>query len=418
VIPCANQYIGFDFTNAIVLPQRFRKIKAIAITANIVDNGIMVEVRKIPHDVVAVQFMSKNLTTHDDDWTLLDSPIFVDDPTRNVDFVTYLDRSVQRDNVYLYTTKLIFRTGVEDQLGNEVIEYNVPNPGQVDVNVTGLSVTSDRNPNVTFDVALSAANTDTSHLSALLQQAGIKEYFNLDIAAQRDQLNSLLTYSVQRIDLHSGDREDFGVVSTLTFDDEALRKKTAAKQLTFGRRYRYIVSALLRAPETMFEKLQKTQVDEVSKKPYTFAPSKFLHPLALSRGVLVSPKGLTTRYAKQAMAHGEIGVRKTVEVDFSGQSAQVLDASVERFNRTSSIISWSCTGYISLIDHFVISKLVHGIKTIVGKAHSEFENGSCQWIHNLTSHDRGEVQYVITPVFNDYIVGSSSTTNTLVIEDV
>jgi hypothetical protein len=418
VVPVIKGLEGFEFTNVVVKPLRFSEMKAVSLTASIAKEGIDIEVRRIPSAVVAVQLMRKNHTTSDRDWTMLTAPTLIDKSTRMSDIVVFNDNAVKASNVYEYAVHATYRAGTSTRMGTETIEYVKPNPGKVDIKTSNLVVSHDPEPNVSFDVLPKLIDTDASTLKNLLEVAGIKEYFNADIEAQRDKLNGILAYSVQRIDLLTGQRDDFGVITSSRFSDDELRKINGIDQLKLGRSYRYIISALFRAPETMFDEFKKTVKDPITKRTYSYYPAKFMHPLALTEGVLVSSQGLKTRYAKSPMSHGELGTYAKVDVSFDSQPSLIMDASVTKFDRDTNVITWKVHGVTNVIDHFLISTEVHGVKTMIGKAHSSFPTGVCQYLHQIDSNNLGDVRYVITPVMNDYTVGQSVSTNSIIIEAV
>jgi hypothetical protein len=59
---------------------------------------------------------------------------------------------------------------------------------------------------------------------------------------------------------------------------------------------------------------------------------------------------------------------------------------------------------------------LNGVRTMVGKAHSEFLNNTCEYLHTITERDWGQLTYVIVPIFNDYRVGSEASTNSIILE--
>jgi hypothetical protein len=258
-------------------------------------------------------------------------------------------------------------------------------------------------------------DTNQDIIKALLQRQDIYEQFQDDVLREREFLKSLIAHNVQRVDLTTGAREDFGVLTTTSFDDETLRKNQSIPVLKLGHKYRYEVTALLRTPESMFETLQKTKTDTITKKPYTYSPAKFMHPVTLKRGVLVTSSGLKTRFSKEAMSHGAIGATESIEVSFDEDVARVLDASVARFDSDLNVVTWKLRGSIDQVDHFLIMKEVHGVRTVIGKAHSEFAYGNCQYLHQLTARDAGSLVYVIVPVFNDYKTGAGAFTNSVIV---
>lgn len=409
---------GFEFSSIVVKPPRYTPLRAVALTGVQIDQGIQLEARSIPVKCVAIQFLKYNLTTHDKDYTTVNGDVgFVDDGARAADLVTTIDSDVFDGNIYRYVARLIFEDGITEDFGDATIEFVQPAPGQVDTTVTDIVIQHDTSPDVSFTINTVTTDTDMDAIKKMLDQQNISNYFQGDIQTQRDQLQQLIAHTVQRVDLKTGVRENFGTVTTPGFSDSALRKTQAVSPLQYGHSYRYEIYPLLRSPETMFEQFTKTSIDSVTKKPYNWRPFKFLHPLAVGRhGVIVSAVGAGQRYAKDPMSFGVVGSIATVEASFDNDTAKIIKQSVARFNRTLNIITWHVQGDINQVDHFLVMKQVHGIRTAVGKAHAEFPYGACQYFHPVTHHDNGGICYVIIPVMNDYKVGPAATTNTVIVD--
>lgn len=407
---------GFEYTNVVVAPSRYFPIKAVAINAKCSELGIEVEIRQFPPSATSVEILAKNLTTHDSVYRNVGGVNLIDDASRVADYVSVTDTLVSEGRVYEYVARVTYKSGLSELSGNAIIEFVKLTPGKVDLQISDVDVTNEGDePNVTFNIRSIVVDENIDVVLALLKRQDIKEFFDGDIAKEREFLKSLIAHNVQRVDLNSGRREDFGVVVDDFFDDRGLRKNNSVSPLAFGKKYRYEISTLLRAPETMFDQFVKTKVDGVTQKSYTFSPSKFLHPIVLTRGVIVTAAGLRTRYTKEAMSHGLIGSMETIEISFDDQPARIQNPASARFNRSLNIITWKLEGSIDQIDHFLITKDVHGVRTIIGKAHSEFEFGNCQYLHPVSSRDQGELKYIITPVFNSYRIGVSAITNSVVV---
>lgn len=418
VVPVGRQGTqGFDYANVVLRPSHYRPIKSLALTANPIDIGVRLEARQIPQHVVAIEFKARNLTTFESEYRNVGGDVtLVDDAVRSADFMTIVDRDVSPNNIYEYAARLIYESGTDELVGQTAIEFIQPVPGKVDTKIENLVVSHATELNVTFDVTTTIVDNNLDIVKALLQRQDIYDLFKGDVEKEREFLKDLIAHNVQRVDLTTGAREDFGVVTTTNFSDVDLRKNQAIQPLKLGHRYRYEVTPLLRAPETMFESLNKEKVDVVTKKTYTFSPAKFLHPLTLSRGIIVSSAGLKTRYAKQQLAHGALGSVETVEVSFDDEPARVIDPSAARFDKFLNVITWKVQGDINQVDHFLIMKDVHGTRTVIGKAHSEFLYGNCQYLHPVSRRDEGALAYIIAPVFNNYKTGTQVTTNAVVVE--
>jgi hypothetical protein len=417
VVPAYSGIVGFTYTNVVIPPKKYRPVRALALTTSIIENGVSVEARRIPPDVIALQFLQRNKTTFEDEFSPISDPQLIDDAVRQADHVAVVTQNVLDNNVYEFAAKMFFRSGTQETITGELLEYILATPGKVDIKVSGINVSHDTEPNVTFSVSLDIVDSNIDAVKALLEQQGIKSYFDGDIAKQRDELKALLAYSIHRINLMTGEREDLGVITQPDFDDSEVRKKFATQSLQYGHKYRYVITAVARSAETVLEKLEKNAVDTVTKKPYSFMPSKFLHPLTLRRGIIVSPAGLKTKYSKTTFEHGVLGSTTIVDVSLDETEPRIIDGSVVRFNKELAIVNWRVEGPMEMIDHFIIMKEVHGLRTVLGTAHTTFQGGVCQWLHKLSSHDRGEFNYVIVPMLSTYKYGSSITTNSLLVED-
>jgi hypothetical protein len=214
----------------------------------IVDGAVLLEARNLPPTAVSLQFMQRNRTTHEEEFTPIGTPLLIDETTRYADYLSTLTFNVLEGNVYEFTTKVIHRTGLDEMLESEIIEYIPKQAGRVDIRATNVIVSHEGEPNVTFDVSIKVVDNNIDAIKDILERQGIKVYFEDDIARQREQLKNMLVYSVHRVNETTGERENLGVVTQDKFSDKEIRKKVAAKSLKYGQKYRYIISALARAP--------------------------------------------------------------------------------------------------------------------------------------------------------------------------
>jgi hypothetical protein len=431
---------GFEFTNVIARAARYTPVLAVALTAQQLDTGIQLEVRHLPTNAVAVMFLRWNMTTFDDQFTIApvisvfdsvpiqsmneptDAPnatdvSFIDDAARQSDILTTVDTDVADGNIYRYVARVIYRDGATNDYGDATLAFVQPAPGQVDTSIVDVVVThAAAVPNVTFNITTSTIDTDIDAVKQMLDNQGMTQFFQGDLQAQRDQLMNLIAHSVDRVDLSTGIRESFGILTVSQFDDVSLGKGLSVSPLQYGHRYRYEIYPLLRAAETMFDQLVKSAIDSTTQKSYSFSPAKFLHPYTLSRGVIVTSDGVRQRTAKDPMSFGVVGSITTTEVSFDDDTATITNLTAANFDRVTNVITWQILGNLSQVDHFIVMKQVHGIRTVIGKVHSEFANGACQYVHSLSTHDVGSLNYVVIPVYSDYRVGSESSSNSLIVE--
>lgn len=409
---------GSEYTNVVIKPAHYVKIKSVALSSQPTPTGVMLYARHIPHNVVSLAFKVKNMTTYEKNYrTVGDTILVVTDVMRAADHVTIIDSDVQRNNIYEYVVELYYKSGTSEISGYTTIEVIKPEPGKVDVKITDVNVDlSGNEPNVTFTITTDLIDSNIDVVKTLLQKQDNYDLFKTEVANERQFLKSLIAHNIQRVNLTTGMRENFGTITSTSFSDKDMRKNQSIRHLVLGHHYTYEIYPLIRNPETLFPSYLKTSVDPITRKTYSWNPSKSLHPLALDRGILVSAEGLRTRYSKDDMSHGRIGVVQKVDITFDDEISSIFDQTVSRFDKYRNIISWKIKGLISSVDHFIIMKDVLGVRTIIGKLHNEFETGNCRFIHKLTFRDSGAYQYVITPVFNTYKVGISVKTNFVLVE--
>lgn len=409
---------GPDFTNVVIQPGKTQFKNSLAVALLALENGVKIEVSEIPENVVSVQPVVRNVSTKEKEYTNVGSPTLIDSAVRISNHIVFIDKNVVDGHAYEYAFRLYHRSGIEEITGQKVVDYTSVQPGKVDTQIRNVAITNTPDLDVKFDIVFELNDSTVGIVKDLMDRDDISKYFDDDIKREREFLKSLVAHNVQRVDLSTGDRVDFGVISNSAFSDHLFASKNSVTPLTVGHKYRYEIYTLIRSPETMFETFRKKKVDPVTKKPYEFSPSKFLHPVVLKRGVIVSTSGLKTRYGQDQMLYGSIGLSKTLDVSFAKAPTNIIDFSATRFTKNANLLTWRIQGLINKIDHFIIMKEVNGVRTIVGKAHSEFEYGNCQFYHKLTRRDIGELKYVIMAVYNDYDASAFVKSNVVVIEDV
>jgi hypothetical protein len=413
-IPAKGNILSSTFTNVVIKPAKFYSLKTSSLTSLIIDDGILLEARNIPPNAVSVQFLKKNLSQLQKDFSTIRNHVLIDNTTRLSDYISMFFSDVKDGDVYEFRLKFFLKDGTTFVSGSDIIEFIYPEQGKVEISVSNISILEN---DIKFNISLNIFDNDIDQIKSLLERQGINVYFENDIQKQRDQLKNLLACSVHRINVTTGEREDFGVISDFKFSDFEMRKKTTVKPLIPGEQYRYIINAVTRSPETVFESFEKTAIDAITRKTYKFKPAKFLHPYTLKKGTLLNT-GSKFKLGKSILEHGTIGSSYQLDLSFFNSQTTVLELNASKFDLDKNILTWRIQGNIDSIDHFIIMKQVHGMRTVLGHAHNVFSDGNCQWIHKFSKNDLGQLQYLIVPVLNDYSYGQISTSNLILIEDV
>ena len=419
VISCQSGLRSSAYTSVVINSKiKSKSKKVISVTSITQDNGVLLEIRNLPYDVNAVKFLQRNLTIHQKDYEQVGELIQNIDNVKETNYVSTLAMNVKQNNAYEFSALLYYNNGVQEYAScSEIIEFIKATPNLIDLKIENLNILRDSEPNVNFTINLTLLDTEVDQIKSLLHKQGINEYDDI-IANQRDQLKSLFAYSIQRVNLNTGEKEDFGVCTNFNFDDKKQRENYSIKPLKYGIKYRYIITALSRTTETMLN-VEKIITDNVTKKSYKFMPSKFLHPLTLNRGIVISQLGLKTLYSKSQLEHGILGVTTTLDVSFNDVVNRVNNLSATRINKKYVLLTWnSQLGNDIGIDHFIITKIINNTPVVIGFTHNQFANNNCYWYHEI-KHDIGEIKYAITPVLNDYTMQKINTiySNSLLIKE-
>lgn len=420
VIACNSSYTSGEFTNVIVRPSKYTPKKATSITAKNESNGIKIEITKFPANVVSIQLYKRNLSIKESAWSVVGTPLTTQRRDDNnhysirIPYVSYVDIDVIDNDVYEYTAKLYVPEGTIDSDCSEVIEKLPIATNKAEIKVANLLVDDSSTLDVTFDVDVSILATNTDIVKQLLEQSGNKQYYDDDIKVQRERLTKPLAYSIERVDMLTGDREDFGIINDKKFSDASNRKLNAVSPLKRGRTYRYVINAHVRSAETMFDDLTVKKVDFVTKKNYNVLPSKSLNPITMKTGTVTTVAGLKTLHAKNVFKHGFLGVENYIEATISDEFPSIASVTVKKFDSNNVVVEWQVKGNTKLIDHFIITSVTNSVTKIIGKSHSESSDGNFRYIAS-TKGMFGQYTFGVRMILNDYTVVDTAISNLITI---
>lgn len=398
---------GSDFATIIVKPKAHNPaIKRVVITTKPQLNGVLLEVSKLPSDCVSFQIMREDVTLDKGSIVFIDSPTRTEtsDPNR---VYTLVDSSVKGGHAYAYHCRIIRKTGSHEDrlvtyyehipLVENIVETKIVNPS--------LFFT-DAGYDVQFNIATTVVGTKVDQIKKLLERQGMYDLFTDDITNVRDQLGKLIAHNVKRVDLTTGFVEDFGTIDSETFSDLSARNVAGVSELRLGRKYRYVVTALLRAPETLLESFVKTSTDATTNRQYSYKPFKFLHPVVAKHGNIVTPNSIRANYSKDPMTFGEIGNYVVAEVALDKQKSIVTSAVREKKGIDVDVLRWVLTGASKDVDHFQVIVEHGGTKSIVGKATCVPETDSFLYVRRLDQTEIGlDLRYFVCPVYHDFTRG-------------
>lgn len=419
VVPVSSEgIVGFEYSNIVINPPggNKNKFRYVSLTSKIVSNGVSLEIRDIPAEVVGFKVLRKDKTLFDDSYSVVGDIVTYVDRSKDDQIYSVVDNQAKNDHTYEYVAELVYRNGSTDLSGYAIVEYSPLAENLVDTRIVDLTTSSDPiKPDVSFNIESKLTDGNLDSIKNLLEKQGLSQFYAANILKERDKLKQIIAHHVTRVNLTLGIRENFGVVTTGAFTDSELGKINSVSPLQQGYRYRYDVSTLLRTPETLFETFEKTATDPITKKSYTFNPSKFFHPITMKKGNILDRETQLARYAKEDMSFGNVGDLVTAEVSFANEIVTVTDVRALKYDRYHVLLKWTLNGSAKLIEHFIVVLEENNMQVPIGKVQTNEEKRQYEFIHILPIDEVGNYTYTIIPVFSDYTMGAEKKSNKVII---
>lgn len=436
--------LGQTFSNLVVpgtglLPHRRRRVVAAAIDVVPQGNDAVVRVTNIVGGPVAVGIQRRNMTIFEDDYSFIaDRPIAL---TAGDGDIRFLDQNVKADNIYEYRALLYLEDGSEVlSSGYTVYEHDDQDDRGISIVVsdpqvrnssssrTNLGVGFDRSQyDVTFTVASEFEQADEDRLFDALEKRGLSSMYRDELLQDRDKLQKLVAHRIQRVDTSTGRVEDMGVLTDTVFSDTSVSRRRPIRPLTSGVTYRYVITTLLRSPETLFEDFEKVSTtstrlsattiaaNKPTSREFAFRPAKFLHPLTLKTGTLTSKTTRASQHARDEFEYGAVGNTRVIEVTIPSDDVRVGEPTVERVDRITNAVRWSTSGDISRVDYFIVVFTHLGTDQVVGRVHAFGGGSTFEFMHGLEDVDVGTGTYTVKAMLTSFKPGSSATSERVVI---
>lgn len=392
--------VGTDFATVVVKPsERSSKVKRVTGVVTPTANGVDLEVSNIPADCVSFSLLREDVTTHKGKLLQVQSQTVVDDSASYV----VQDTTLKKSHSYRYYCDLYDRSGSKQRRSVASYKHTPLEDAFVNTRIVDAKTSILGNQyDVTFLLNTEVVSSNVDRYKQMLENQGQFDFFQNELTDTRDKLRSLVAHAVTRIDLTTGEVEDFGTITDEEFSDLKHGKIAGVSMPKIGRRYRYVVNALLRNTETLLEDFVKTKKDAVTSREYQFKPSKFLHPLALTEGNLTSPASLRVHHTSDPMYFGAVGNYTTADVSLEKDVPVIANVTLERFGKKAKL-SWTLYDVTDQIDHFQVLQSIDGVPTVIGKCFCVTDVRTYQ--HVLYTADAGVARYSVKPVYKDFALG-------------
>jgi hypothetical protein len=262
-----------------------------------------------------------------------------------------------------------------------------------------------------------------NEISNALRTSQLTSQFSAELDKINDTVNDLVRISVVRINHKTGTRETFKNLQKDTanlaagqylFDDNALNQKAFnISPLDPLTNYTYEIRASIVNPITLFRDYVRTETVSVGtgQRTFSYKPYKWRQKSTKITGTLPEKDNDGNPLVDENEDSIYAGV--VARLDVAGSSLglfDIEDLTAERLNIDTVKISWTAQGDKSYYDHFVIVKELNGQRNLLGVTHADFI------FDKINLSDSGTIIYYITPVLKDYTVGTSSKSNTIVVQ--
>jgi len=425
-----------------------------SIFGRIMRTGIEISISNIPSGVVFVEFLRRNLSRHEREFSPI--PILSDIATKEnttiknssqEDMVTFFDENVIEDYLYEYGAMLTYSNGDRVLSTGRFIDSFKPPAGISKVNIKNTAVLK-VNPkkgskSVSMDVEL--VNSDSLFDFVI---SGMDEYqkslFSNEISKIKDVLGRSSRIEVVRTNLRTGEARLEMITPGIFIDDGT---KFGGVGLDTISLYSYRFEPLIVSPEEIIKDIERSRdIDQNSnmRDPRNRAAAAKKsdnknRKYSNNKSIQVDSQGTGDNYSQKfysesALMHGTLdyGSKKSgfdtgrtgdftytsIPESFSSPSVRQLNARQISLNGLSDIVLTWRGKNTDAIDHFVIAAEVLGVKMVIGAAHNVSKSGTYTYLSKDFRSFIGGVKFHISPILNNGTTLGTISTDEIVIKEV
>jgi len=380
-----------------------------AISSKNILSGIEVSATVMIGSPVAIYFLRKDLTAGERLFTTL-SPKSYDAFYRGGKRCQLIDTAVTKDHVYEYKCKLIFKNGLEKISKNSaiILNFKIQDNISIESQTPKIKKISSKGAySIKVDMKINIPESDADTVKSIFDNLGLSDIFSDEISDIKDELETIAVFSVKRFDFKTGIEHDLGMFPQGLFTDEGDLTKGIPTPDSGGE-FLYKFEALIRVPSEA--------LSDVSVKTDPNFSEKFISPIAIRDGTLSYGSSLISNHAENVFELGKTGIVKTVRVTIpSTDSVQINSNKIKVTNKNDVRVSWTVSGNIAKIDHFIILASRNGVTIPVGTHHSSSRGGGFSYVDTSQKNILGMIKYSIVPVFSDFTRGLPSSVGSAVI---
>jgi hypothetical protein len=350
-----NKITTSIFKNKVVLNFNSDYGNFVAISAQSTNEGVQLDIGKLPPDAVNARISRRSADRHDDKFIPIQDLNGVNDPNLR------LDANVVASRLYEYRLDIEYADGIIRPTSSCIIRFYPPikvgdkNPLSISNVIAQKDPNKGMQPNVVFDMSFIFQPTDNDLLKEVLNNRGITQFDEI-LKNNIDNLGDVISYQVSRTNLSTGEVNVFSTTTQPTFNDIEATKVDNIPSIKEDTDYKYEVRVFARNPQTIVKDL-KISVTSSKGTVYQYSPYKFMNPYTLAHGIILGDDGggsLIT--SKNFMELGDVGIFTSFKEKVKKDESQnkISNFSSKRIKNNIDLISWSYDTAAPKIDHFVV----------------------------------------------------------------
>jgi hypothetical protein len=431
-----NENLSSEFTDVVVGKKNYKK-KVILIPKLSLQGNVKVEVINHDPNITCARILYRDVTVKQKDFFHIQNLNF--SPNSMVSSIFIKNRLIP-NHIYEFTTMIVNASGHEERSSHSAfLEYlpyeggsiNItlneflkddrrfatrPTAAEVDTSRSAGSMANGRTLDLRFIPSIELEREQNSRFRDQIATfiGNYPDFSSSSINEKKSVFDKIICFQITRYNKTTGDVENLGIIgNNQQFTDSMQSSKFLAKNLLSENEYQYVITPLIRDPESIARSSQTQTEDIETKKKYNYDPTVKLYPEKLKRGTNFSRNFINETGQDESIV-GKIGYNYSFDVSYK-TTFGIIEKVFANFIENNKI-SVSCTinGDENSIDHILIFKEIENVRTLIGKSHCLETNIS--FIHEITKHDIGEVNYVLVPVYTDFSVGNATYSNSLLID--
>ena len=333
---------------------------------------------------------------------------------------TVLDKDVINGEYYEYSIAYMDNRGDRRQSVSKIHKFvDSSNLKSIAATISDYtlttSITENPGPVITFSIQHVINQESTSLISDVISQAGLGENFKQEFEKIKDKFKDIVFFKVTRINLSISPsiEETFNdLITNGPFTDSPeTRHNSNISNIDLNHDYLYTVRGYYKNPASLMKDLVITVPAKGTTKAYKYRPYKWLQQKVLNSGTLLPEDSNNNLLHPSIFEDGDIGVVANIKIDKLETLLELKSATARRVAIKTIFVSWMIESSIDEYDHFVIVKESNG-----GKRKILTTSRDLMYVDEIRLTDAGTIIYYITPVYNDYTVGTTIRTNSIIVD--